>query len=44
MNCQRKIREKETEAVTPVDIKERREREELEVLLEGSYVAEDYRS
>ena len=44
MNCPRKIREEEAEAAAPVDYREKRELEELEVLLEGRYVAEDYLS
>jgi hypothetical protein len=42
MNCLRKKREKE--AADPATLEDKRELEELEVLLEGRYVAEDHLS
>jgi hypothetical protein len=41
MNCLRKEREKEEAAADVVTLKEKEEREELEILLEGRYVDED---
>jgi hypothetical protein len=44
MNCLRKFREDEVEAVDRTITEEREELRELTVLLEGRYVAEDYLS
>jgi hypothetical protein len=44
MNCLRKIREREAEIVDTITPEEKAEREELKVILEGGYVAEDYLS
>jgi hypothetical protein len=44
MNCLRKIREEEAEAADRTTADEKTDREDLTVLLEGGYVAEDYLS
>ncbi len=44
MNCLRKKREKEAGAADVRTLEEKRELEELTILLEGRYVAEDYLS
>jgi len=44
MNCLSKKREKEAEAADVAARKDREEREELIMLLEGRYVGEDYLS
>ncbi len=44
MNCLRKKREKEAEAADVRALEEKKELEELTILLEGKYVAEDYLS
>ena len=41
MNCLRKKREKEAEAAGLTTLEEKEEREELTILLEGNYVADD---
>jgi hypothetical protein len=43
MNCPRKLREeKEAKKPSEKELKEEAKREELSILLEGRYVAEDY--
>ncbi len=44
MNCLRKLREKEAEAANRTTPEEKEEGEDLTILLEGRYVAEDYLS
>ncbi len=44
MNCLRKKREKEAEDADVRTLEEKKELEELTILLEGRYVAEDYLS
>jgi hypothetical protein len=44
MNCQRRNREKEAEAADTTSREEKEELDELKILLEGSYVGEDYLS
>jgi len=41
MNCARKIREKEMEAADLKTLEEKEEVDELTILLEGQYVADD---
>jgi hypothetical protein len=41
MNCARKIREKEAKAAEVTTLEEKKELEELTILLEGQYVADD---